>query len=396
MNLTIGVLGHTFNVLRGYEENAIDGWIFKKLQSISILRIPTRRKEFWRPVFEKVVLLLSDYQLLFGIAILIAGLWKHCSISAYHFSLVIDLAWFANTHLTSLSILRCYLQERPTLRNWRVCIMVLMMLMMLAGLVLASAFNWGPSLSCPAQCLFNEPRDFSLTYPYFVALVTHYSTSIWRIYDTKRFDRRFLDIPRETLKGIERSAKRTNSNLSSMSSKGLQTAGVGVIAYRWLLALGIRFYLAIVAILGSLTISLYYDICWFALGMLTIMETRKIPGQVGIDGNENELTFGQIVPMLLLGSIVLTFKGVYTGAFRFMIRGHMLRGHDRVRAKNQVRCRGCASQVTYRASRFSTDGAGHGEGKRSARPRRSRDWPWSVEDINSPFQRKSSYHAQMT
>ncbi|KAL8967637.1 MAG: hypothetical protein Q9183_002820, partial [Haloplaca sp. 2 TL-2023] len=176
--------------------------------------------------------------------------------------------------------------------------MVLMMLMMLAGLVLASASNWGPSLSCPAQCLFNEPRDFTFTYPYFVALVMHYSTSIWRIYDTKRFDRRFLHIPRETLKRIERSAKRTNSNLSSMSSMGSQTAVAGVIACRWLLALGIRFYLAIVAILGSLTISLYYDICWFALGMLTIMETRKIPGQVGMDGNENELTFGQIVPML--------------------------------------------------------------------------------------------------
>ncbi|KAL9594003.1 MAG: hypothetical protein Q9179_005595 [Wetmoreana sp. 5 TL-2023] len=29
-------------------------------------------------------------------------------------------------------------------------------------------------------------------------------------------------------------------------------------------------------------------------------------------GDENALTFGQIVPVLLLASIVLTFKGVYT------------------------------------------------------------------------------------
>ncbi|KAI4202519.1 MAG: hypothetical protein LQ350_002462 [Teloschistes chrysophthalmus] len=312
VNLIIGVLGHTFSVLRGYDDNAIDGWMFQKFQSVRILRIQKKHKDFWRPIFEKVVLLLSDYQLLFGLAILIAGLWKHCSISSYHFALVVDLAWFANTHLTSLSVLRCYLQERPTLRNWRVCIMLIMMIMMLVALSLASAPDAWSNLSCPAQCLFDqEQRDLSLTYPYYVALLIHYSTSIWRVYDTQPFDRYFLHYPREKLAKILRSAKRTNSNLSSMSNKRLQTAGVTEIAFKWALTLLIRFYLAIAAILGSLTMSLYYDIAWFVLGLIGILETRQIPGS-DMDGDENKLTFGQIVPVLLLASIVLTFKGVYT------------------------------------------------------------------------------------
>lgn len=94
-------------------------------------------------VMERMVLLLSDYQLLFGTAMLVAGLWKHCSISVYHFTIVIQLSWFSNTHMTSLSVLKCYLQERPTLRNWRVCIMVFMLIMMLVALVLTSTPLWG-------------------------------------------------------------------------------------------------------------------------------------------------------------------------------------------------------------------------------------------------------------
>ncbi|KAI4269693.1 MAG: hypothetical protein L6R38_007377 [Xanthoria sp. 2 TBL-2021] len=311
VNLTIGVLGHTLSVLRGYDDNAIDGWISRKFQSLSILRIDDEHKRFWRPIFEKVVLLLSDYQLLFGIAVLIAGFWKHCDISTYHFSLVVDLAWFSNTHMTSLSILRCYLRERPTLRNWRVTIMMLMGAMMLVALALVSTHDWNVNLSCPVQCLFDkQKRDFSITYPYYIAIIIHYGTSIWRVYSTQRFDRFFLQYPREKLQKIVRRAKRTNSNASSNTRQ--TTAAAATFTLNWFLALGIRCYLAVAAILGSLTISLYYDIAWFALGLKSILQIRQF-AVLNMDGDENELSFGQIIPVLLLASIVLTFKEVYSG-----------------------------------------------------------------------------------
>ena len=74
----------------------------------------------------------------------------------------------------------------------------------------------------------------------------------------------------------------------------------------------IRVYLGVAAIFGSLTMSLYYDILWFSLGLIGILWGRDIPTSDMI-GNEHQLSFGQIVPMLMLASILLSFKEVYTG-----------------------------------------------------------------------------------
>ena len=74
----------------------------------------------------------------------------------------------------------------------------------------------------------------------------------------------------------------------------------------------IRAYLGIAAIFGSLTISLYYDIIWFSVGLLGILMGRDIPSGNMI-GDEHQLSFGQIVPILMLASMVLTFNEVYTG-----------------------------------------------------------------------------------
>ncbi|KAL8820843.1 MAG: hypothetical protein Q9191_007432, partial [Dirinaria sp. TL-2023a] len=310
VNLFIAFIGHTFSILRGYENNAIDSWISRVLQKVSLLRVSKERKDFWRPIIERLILLLSDYQLLFGVAILIAGFWKHCSISVYHFSLVVDLAWFSNTHMTSLSVLKIYLQERKTLRNWRVCIMIMMLAMMLVAIVLASNPRWAASTPCPAQCLFNEPdKDFALTSPYFYALILHYATSIWRVFDTSAVDKYLLGRPREVLRLNAQRSKRQGSNFSKRSIIRSETWPN---LRQWVTMCLIRVYLGFAALLGSMTINLYYDLLWFSLGLAGILLLRDIPSS-DMNGDENRLNFGQIVPMLMLASIVLTFKEVYTG-----------------------------------------------------------------------------------
>lgn len=60
--------------------------------------------------------------------------------------------------------------------------------------------------------------------------------------------------------------------------------------------------------------SLYYDIVWFTLGLGGILLNRHIPSGEMI-GDEHQLSFGQIVTMLMLGSLLLTFKEVYTGTY---------------------------------------------------------------------------------
>ena len=104
VNLAIAHAGLLLGIIRGYEHNAIDRWLMRKFQSLRIFKIRKETAEFWTPVMEKLILLISDYQLLFGVAILIAGFWKHCTISVYHFSLVVDLAWFSNTHVSTLIV----------------------------------------------------------------------------------------------------------------------------------------------------------------------------------------------------------------------------------------------------------------------------------------------------
>ena len=79
--------------------NLIDYWVFWMFGKLQLFKPTDEFRHFWMPVIEKVVLNLSDQQLLTGLSVLIAGFATHCSISAYHFEVVSDLAWFSsNVH----------------------------------------------------------------------------------------------------------------------------------------------------------------------------------------------------------------------------------------------------------------------------------------------------------
>lgn len=87
------------------QTNKIDKWFSSTLGHLSYFTFSQKRRNFWLPVIQKVVLALSDQQLLTGLAILIASLCQLCSISVYHFAVVGDLAWFSsNVHITTLGI----------------------------------------------------------------------------------------------------------------------------------------------------------------------------------------------------------------------------------------------------------------------------------------------------
>lgn len=151
-----------------------------------------------------------------------------------------------------------------------------------------------------------------MTYPYVVALTLHYATSIWRVYDTTFLDKYLLDHPREQIRRIGRRRQRQDSNCSKRSLIRLDKSNLLSDIWQWSIELIIRTYLILAAVLGSMTISLYFDIVWFTLGLISILCGRKIP-QENMIGDENKMNFGQIVSILMLASILLTFKEVYTG-----------------------------------------------------------------------------------
>lgn len=106
------------------------------------------------------VLAFSDLQVVTGIAILISGYTQlRCGLPAYHWQLVVDLAWFsAITHLTTLTCLRRYFQFRPAPRILRLMGMGVTAVMLTIALGSTGYWNnWESQLKLgyPAQCFFH-------------------------------------------------------------------------------------------------------------------------------------------------------------------------------------------------------------------------------------------------
>ncbi|KAK4197676.1 hypothetical protein QBC40DRAFT_350852 [Triangularia verruculosa] len=113
--------------------------------------------------FRKVMLSMCDVQLLTGLGILLSAYLRvSCYVSAYHWQLVVYLAWLSNlTHVACLTVLRVYLDHHPRERNIRLFCMTLLWLGLFPALVPTLFFNWGhnePTAAYPAsdtKCFFN-------------------------------------------------------------------------------------------------------------------------------------------------------------------------------------------------------------------------------------------------
>ena len=89
---------------------------------------------------EKFILALSDQQLVTGLAVLIAGFVSPYSMSIYHFKIIAALGWFSSTtHLSTLAVLRAYFIEHPRLRDWRVGAMLIVLALLTIAQVVTTA-----------------------------------------------------------------------------------------------------------------------------------------------------------------------------------------------------------------------------------------------------------------
>ncbi|KAL8825214.1 MAG: hypothetical protein Q9191_004551 [Dirinaria sp. TL-2023a] len=134
--------------------------------------------ERWTQAFDEAVLFLGDTQVVTSIAIVLSGYVQlPCGLSKYHWEMVVDLAWFsALTHLTALTSLRHYFQQRPTMAFWRVLFMGITLVLLGSalkptGYVTENSETGVPGLAyvnttesfqnyiaSPALCLFNRHR----------------------------------------------------------------------------------------------------------------------------------------------------------------------------------------------------------------------------------------------
>ena len=88
-------------------------------------------------LLERFVLVLSDQQLVTGIAVIASGYINACTMSTYHFLTIVCLTWFsATTHLSTLTILCNYFQDFHIIRYTRISAMIAMCGMLFRGVVL--------------------------------------------------------------------------------------------------------------------------------------------------------------------------------------------------------------------------------------------------------------------
>jgi hypothetical protein len=114
------------------------------------------------------MLIMSDLQLLTGLAIMISGFAQlPCGISTYHWQRIVNTAWFACvTHLSCLTFLRDHLLNNRITQLWRVPGMIVLTSMIIYALTTTSRYDQGgngPTSFDQAICFLGPFFDSSST-----------------------------------------------------------------------------------------------------------------------------------------------------------------------------------------------------------------------------------------
>lgn len=96
---------------------------------------------------------MADVQTVTGLGILLSGYSDlACFISAYHWQVIVYLAWLSNTtHIACLSACRAYLFRHQVQRNIRLFFMFLLWVGLLIAMIPTAYFNWRPVEPSAAQ-----------------------------------------------------------------------------------------------------------------------------------------------------------------------------------------------------------------------------------------------------
>ena len=286
--------------------NGIDRWFATKSQRLMPFHITQDQRNFWQPIPQKFVITLSDQQFLTGIAILSAGLWEHCTISVYHFTLVLDVGWFSSAaHLIAVGCLAPYLRRDKMRRNFRVFLMVIMMALLITTFVMRSHQWWYWYWTTPAQCLIDDLAGnisvFVLS-TYIFSILRAYIPMIITLYESacEACRKWLLIMPTAMLdKAIDIGRRASFRHVSYLLLLKV------LLLVRWL-------FTGIMVLLTSWSLTYLLVWSWFGIGIYVIMIDRTIARSL-IVGNENELTFGQFVPIFLIGSSLMVFRESYYG-----------------------------------------------------------------------------------
>lgn len=286
---------------------------------------------------ERFVLALSDQQLVTGLAVLIAGYTNRCSRSFYHFQIIAVLGWFSSTtHLSTLAVLRGYLMDHPRVRDWRVTAM----LVIFGLLVVSQAGTFSPNdSSLPMQCVFKTfaPRGLNFLSIINLTLViiflcVSYANRTRRLY-TFDPDWSFQDwivevlarplIRKNDVRNLERIVVTTPT-----LSKAEQGATYRKLQQRrrwwkycndWIMNRSAvsRRLIEIWYLNQEMQRSFLSEILTLLFGVSygisqVVTNRNQIP-MAGLSGDQDDISFGQLVPLFLIALPVLAAGEIYYG-----------------------------------------------------------------------------------
>lgn len=286
---------------------------------------------------ERFVLALSDQQLVTGLAILIAGHTDRCSRSIYHFRIISALGWFSSTtHLSTLAVLRPYLIDHPRVRNWRVTAMVAIFGLLVVSQ--AGAFSIQNS-SLPVQCVFNSYAPHGLNTIATIGLALIITFLCW-IYTNKISRLYTLDpdwgVPGWILevltKPLIRKVNVHNLEKIVVTSSTLTRAEQGTVYRRlqqrrrwWRYCNGwvkhrsaisrhmVEFWYLNQEMQRSFLGEILTTLFGVGYGIAQVITYRNLVPKAGLSGDQNTISFGQLVPLLLIALPILAAGEIYYG-----------------------------------------------------------------------------------
>ncbi|KAK4185266.1 hypothetical protein QBC35DRAFT_525041 [Podospora australis] len=294
---------------------------------------------------------LSDTQLVTGLAVLVGamvGLYRSDGaepISVYHFTIAMDLAWFAaTTHMASLLVLKYRRRESAKQKSQRgfalklpislrLVLMVIFLGMFLRGSLVEGYACWFKTMRCPAKCTLpyergGEPMQWMIVN--IVLIVSGYGFHLLELSHTIR--RWWLEHLRKYIVSGKPVTKfeRQKTVIGNIKSVLRVMGGVVRITYFW-----------IWNILASEICEVLEMLTWFSLGVYGVFQDRRYGHEDMSDLQEHiedRLGFGQLIPLVLLLLPVLALVESYA---------HHTEAHKR-RSRSVEGCEGCEWEDSWR------------------------------------------------
>lgn len=273
-----------------------------------------------RDGLETFILTLSDQQILTGLAIFTIAYIQHCTISTYHFIIVVSLGWFSSTtHLSTLGVLKHYLNEHRWLKYIRLVLMAALYVMLLVGLLVL--YTEEP-FEVPFQCRISDIHIMGGK-----AIKTVCAALVF-VYLTASYLYRFSDLiiekggladlfisGRDKYSKVELSDKRHAvyaERMGRLTREG-SFAGLGKGP--------LLFWFVLSEFLDSFLSEIVWLTFHFMYGLRQLFWARYyVASKVIIEprGDERKLGFGQLLALFLLVQPILTGCEAYSGTWSIL------------------------------------------------------------------------------